>query len=219
MSFKAMPTPELVNLLCDMDRRKGNLAAQIQEAQAELQTRGLAILDDRNVKTTEFYGEGSNYAAVTLAQKMEILNYGRLELLLGGLVREKVAREEEVSYTVNPTFKRALIALFTGDYEKDTPLPYLLKTSFPELSSKQVDLLVKKLKGDYAKDKATLAAVVGGADIETELYMIGKVKNYELVRAFFDENELGRIAGELKKCLLVDETPKITVKYDESAGV
>lgn len=219
MDYKAKPTGELIDMLCDLENRKTNIATEINQAQSELQSRGLRILEDRNIKSTEFYGNEKNYALITVAQKLEILNSGRLENLIGkDLFKEQISKKEDVKYTLENAFKQALTALYMGDYETGMTLEVMLGKQFPNLSGQQISLTCKKLKGDYKKDKATLLAVLGNteADIDEELYFISRIKNYELIRTFFDENDLEHYKAEVKKCVMIDETPKITVKYEKS---
>lgn len=218
MDYKNTTTGEIIDMLCGLETRKANIATEINTAQAELQSRGLRILEDRNIKSTEFFGSEKNYALVSVAQKLEILNPGRLENLVGkDLFREQISKKEEVKHTPESAFKQALIALYMGDFEKDMTLEVMLGKEFPQLSGQQISLTCKKLKGDYKKDKATLLAVLGDteADVDEELYFISRIKNFELIRAFFDENDLEHYRSEIKKCVMIDETPKITVKYEK----
>ena len=76
--------------------------------------------------------------------------------------------------------------------------------------------LLKKLKGDYKKDKKTVLDVLnlqdGELDLDTELYLIYQIKNWQLIRAYFDENRLDEIVDAVKRCIIVDETAKIGLR-------
>lgn len=218
VDYKNMETDKIIDLLCDLDERKDNLASQISIAQAELQARGLQILEDKNIKSTEFYGNRNNFATVTLAQSLDVLNYDKLCGLLGKeLVNEKVKRKEEVKYTLTDHFKKAVMACFMGDYESDITIETLLYREFPELTRQQIALLLKKLKGDYKKDKKTLQTVVSKQDIDSELYCICQIKNYEAILAYIDADKVMETTEKLRQCILVDETPKIAVKFEKGA--
>lgn len=82
-------------------------------------------------------------------------------------------------------------------------------------------LLIKKLKGDYVKDKQTLVSVFGypnedaAPDFDVELYYIYKIKNGELIKAFLPEDGLDQTIEAIKKCLIVDSKTSITIDYDK----
>ena len=83
---------------------------------------------------------------------------------------------------------------------------------------KQMKLLLKKLKGDYVKDKDVLTSVLGyepgnTPDFDVELWYIYRIKNGELIRAVLPEEFLNETIGEIRKCLIVDSKTAITIDY------
>lgn len=193
------------------------LKSEIDTLKAEIQTRGLQVLEDRNIKFCEFFAT-DGIASVTMAQKMDILNYFKLKDILGEeFTEEKVKREQpDIKYTVDKKLGKALISIATDDYATDITLDEVVASLTSD--TKQQKLLLKKLKGEYEADKKTLIAVLGSDsddNYETELYLISKVKNYELIQCFFNVSsidDLKLLKLDLKKCIMVDETVKIAAK-------
>ncbi len=215
--YNAMSTQGVIDQLVKLDTEQAEIKKEINLAQAVLQTRGLSTLEDLNIKSSEYYGSDNARLLVTLAQKLEILNLPRLKQLVGAeLAEDKVTETKETKYDINSKFKTALIACFLGDYEADMTVEDVLRKSYPQLTSTQLSLACKKLKGDYPKDKATLQDLVGKVDMDEELYYVYKIKNYELIKIFFDASDLPSVTEALKQCIIVEETPKITLKYDKS---
>lgn len=181
----------------------------------ELQEQCVAVFEDRNIKTTEVYGTNNNSAIATYSQKLEILNYQALENTIDkNLLNEKIERRQEVKYDIDEKFKEAIIIFYTNDYMKDLTIEELVKVEFSELDNKVQNLLIKKLKGNYKADKKLLRKYIPDKDLDVELFTINKIKNYDKVKAFFnvDDKELKE---NLKKYISLDETVKITIKYED----
>jgi hypothetical protein len=85
----------------------------------------------------------------------------------------------------------------------------------------QMKLLLKKLKGDYAKDREILENVLGNVDgkavldLDVELWHIYRIRNGELIRAVLPEEFLDDTIEEIRKCLIVDSKTGITIDYDK----
>nr|WP_317357934.1 hypothetical protein [uncultured Tyzzerella sp.] len=181
----------------------------------ELQEQCVAVFEDKNIKTTEVYGTNNNSAIATYSQKLEILNYQALENTIDkNLLNEKIERRQEVKYDIDEKFKEAIIIFYTNDYMKDLTIEELVKIEFSELDNKVQNLLIKKLKGNYKADKKLLRKYIPDKDLDVELFTINKIKNYDKVKAFFnvDDKELKE---NLKKYISLDETVKITIKYED----
>ena len=65
---------ELVDELVQLDRLRLQTARNIGMYQAELQARGISIMEDRNKQYTRFYGSSGGSASVTDRQGLNILN-------------------------------------------------------------------------------------------------------------------------------------------------
>lgn len=112
-------------------------------------------------------------------------------------------------------------AIFTGDYTFEYTIEEFMDEMSVKPDEKQKKLLIKKLKGDYVKDKQTLVSVLGyqnedaAPDFDVELFYIYKIKNGELIKAFLPEDCLDQTIEDIKKCLIVDTKTSITIDYDK----
>ncbi len=222
----AADSSELIDILIEKEKEAAELKTDIDILKGEIQTRGVRVLEERNTKYIEFFGESSGIASVQIAQKMEILNYFKLQEMLGKeFVEEKIKRvPADVKYTVDKKFQQAITALVTGDYARGYTLEEVVEGITKD--QKQRNLLLKKLKGDYKADKKTICSVLGVADSElsmdTELFLIGKIVNWQLIEAFFDtenEDKFNKLRSEVKKCIMVDDTVKIATKSVKEENV
>ena len=217
---------ELIDILVAKEKEAAALKAEIDTIKSEIQTRGVRVLEERNTKYIEFFGDENGIASVSMAQKMEILNYFKLEEMLGKeFLSEKIVRvPADVKYNIDKKFQQAVMALVTGDYAKGYTLGEVVDGITED--AKQRTLLLKKLKGDYKKDKDTLCSVLkvdkAVLEMDTEFFLIGKIMNWQLIEAFFDtddETKFNKLKNEVKKCIIVDETVKIATKSVKEENV
>ncbi len=217
--LQEMDTDELVEFASAKDQKAKETAAEVDLLKAELQRRAEKELEERNIKFTGFFGKTNSYVNVSCAQKLEILNMPMVTKLLGeGLLKDKVTEKPaEVKYEVEKKFRQALIAVITGDYDNEFTIEQIVDHAGWRMDAKQRSLVLKKLKGEYAKDIAMLRKTLGDPALKAdeELYYIYKIKNWELVRAFFPAEDFRALAEELKKYVIVDETPRIELKYSK----
>jgi len=155
---------------------------ELDTIKAELQAEALNTMTNRNLKWKQLNGS-NGVCSVAYKEKFEIDNLEVLQELCGALTECKVAKKIDVKYDVEDSFKKALIALYKKDY-RPVDLPNLLKEM--GLSDQQIKLALKKLKGDYIKDKALLESFGASGELEEELDAIHDQKNYELVSRYFD---------------------------------
>lgn len=217
---------ELIDILLTKEKEAAELKTEIDILKSEIQTRGMKVLDERNTKYVEFFGDENGIASVSMAQKMEILNYFKLEEMLGKeFLTEKITRvPADVKYNIDKKFQQAIMALVTGDYARGYTLEEVVDNITDD--TKQRTLLLKKLKGDYKKDKDTICSVLkvdkASLDMDTELFLIGKIMNWQLIEAFFDtedEGKFNKLKNDVKKCIIVDETVKIATKSVKEENV
>lgn len=218
--IKKMTNGELVSACVQIDREQRESRTALNHYKAELQARGLALMDDYNIRYIKFYGkEGS--AAIMDSMSLDILNPDKLKALVGGVYDMKVKAETKTSYKCDSKFERALKAIFTGDYSFENLVDFLDEMSIKP-DDKQKKLLLKKLKGDYEKDKETLLSVFAPEgeepDLDIELWYIYRIKNGELIRAFLPEEMLEKTIEDVRKCILVETKTSITLDYDEDKG-
>ncbi len=216
---KEMTNAQLVEACVWLDREQKKSRAVMNSYKAELQARGLAVMEDHNVKYVKFYGdEGS--AAITDSMSLDILNPDKLKELVGeGVYNMKVREKTRTSYKFDSRFEKALKAIFTGDYTFEATLEEFLDQMSIKPDEKQKKLLLKKLKGDFEKDKETLVSVLsteGQAvpDFDVELWYIYQIKNGELIKSFLPEEMLDSTIEGIKKSIFVETKTSITLDYD-----
>lgn len=211
----ALTLEQLVDQLADWDKLANDAKAQIAKIQAAIQERALSEMKERKVKTVQYYGSNKNYVLVTMARKVEVLNYSALlELFTDQLIANHVSKEVKTSYSLKKDFKEIASAAFFGETIQDS-VQYVLKEMGMEDS--QVTLALKKLKGDYEKDKNLLRSMgFGGEEVEGWIFLLHQAMTFQKMKDALkaanreiDEDSVEQI----KKAVYVEETPKITVKY------
>ena len=216
---KSMTNEELIGACVTLDREQKKSRAMLNGYKAELQARGLALMEDHNVKYVKFYG-GEGSAAITDSMTLDILNPDKLKELVGeGVYNMKVKEETKTTYKYDSKFEKALKAIFTGDYTFETTLEEFLEEMSIKPDAKQKKLLMKKLKGEFEKDKETLISVLvpegqEAPDFDVELWYIYRIKNGELIRAFLPEEMLDSTIEGIRKSILVETKTSITLDYD-----
>lgn len=159
---KNMKTEELIGALVELDKQGKENRALTNAYKAELQARGISIMDDHNVKYVKFYGDAGS-ASITDSMSLDILNPDKLKKLIGeGVWNTKVKESTETKYKYDGKFEKMLKAIFTGDYTFEVTLEEFLDQMPLKPDDKQKKLLLKKLKGDFEKDKDTLTSVLLG---------------------------------------------------------
>ena len=216
---KSMTNEELIGACVTLDREQKKSRDMLNGYKAELQARGLALMEDHNVKYVKFYG-GEGSAAITDSMSLDILNPDKLKDLVGeGVYNMKVKEETKTTYKYDSKFEKALKAIFTGDYTFETTLEEFLEEMSIKPDAKQKKLLMKKLKGEFEKDKETLISVLvpegqEAPDFDVELWYIYRIKNGELIRAFLPEEMLDSTIEGIRKSILVETKTSITLDYD-----
>ncbi len=216
---KAMSNEQLIGACVELDREQKRIRVLMNSYKAELQARGLAIMEDHNTKYVRFYGDGGS-AAITDSMSLDILNPDKLKELVGeGVYNVKVKEETKTSYKLDGKFEKALKAIFMGDFTFETTLEEFLDEMTIKPDDKQKKLLLKKLKGEFEKDKETLISVLvpkGEAvpDFDVELWFIYRIKNGELIKAFLPEEMIDATIEGIRKSIFVETKTSITLDYD-----
>lgn len=200
---------EKVSKAIEIDKRMKIDKKELDTIKSELQAEALQEMNNKNLKYVEYFGtEGS--CAVTYKDKFEVDNLPELVRVVGDVIVGKVKKEETVKITVDDKFKKALIVLYSGEF-KQHDIVKILKDLY--LDDKQIKVALKKLKGDYFKDKELLESLGVKSDLEEELDAIREQKNYELVERFFNLNKID--IERLKKSISVEETLSIGFNYGD----
>lgn len=217
--YAEMNNAQLVTTAVKLDQSQKEYKSKLDAVKAELQGRGLRIIEDRNVKFIKFFSSDGNVSVMD-SQQIDVLNPDKLKKLLSeGVWEAKVKETTETKYKYDSRLEQMLKAIFTGDYTFEYTLESFLDEMSIKPDAKQKKLLIKKLKGDYVKDKQTLVSVFGypnedaAPDFDVELYYIYKIKNGELIKAFLPEDGLDQTIEAIKKCLIVDSKTSITIDY------
>ena len=211
---------ELVDELVKLDKQIKEISKQADAVKAELQSRAIGIMEDRNVKYVRYYGVGGNVSVVD-AQSLDVINIDKLKEAVGeGLFNSKVTETIESKYKYDKRFEKMLKAIFTGDYTFEYELPEFLTEQMKVTDAKQLKTLLKKLKGEFDADRKTLVSVLypeeyNVPDLDTELWYIYKIKNAELIKAFLPEEFLDETIKNIKKSLIVDVKTAIKLDYEK----
>lgn len=192
----------------ELDKRMKEDKKELDVLKAELQVEALQEMENKNLKYVEYYVDGGS-CAVVYKEKFELDNYPELRRVAGEVVIGKVKMEETVKFTVDDKFKKALTVLYNGEFRQHD-IENILRDLY--LDDKQIKVALKKLKGDYFKDKALLESLGVKSDLEEELDAIREQKNYELVEKFFKLDEID--IERLKKSISVEETLSIGLNYE-----
>ena len=217
-SVKHMSNAQLIEACVWLDKEQKKSRTLMNAYKAELQARGTVIMEDHNTKYVKFYGDTGS-ASIMDSMSLDILNPDKLKELVGeGVYNMKVKEETKTSYKFDNKFEKALKAIFTGDYTFEMTLEEFLDEMSVKPDEKQKKLLLKKLKGEFEKDKETILSVLGlkGAilDFDVELWYIYRIKNGELIKAFLPEEMLDKTIAEIRKSIMVETKTSITLDYD-----
>ena len=218
VNLRSLDIEELIDFAIAKKKIADLAGAELDVIKKEMQERAVSFQDDRHIKFTEWHGSDKSIASITTANSMEIKNFTKLKSLLGKeFVGEKIKEKRPVKYVVEDNFKRALIALKTGDYESKTSIDDVIDSAgWCEGNPDKKALLKKSLKGDYKKDKKAVLTSLNlsdkECDIDTELFLIYQIKNFELIKAFFDVSKLEEIRERLEGVVEVSESIRIGLK-------
>ena len=218
VNLRSLDIEELIDFAIAKKKIADLAGAELDVIKKEMQERAVSFQDNRHIKFTEWHGSDKSIASITTASTMEINNFTKLKNLLGKeFVGEKVKEKRPVKYVVEDNFKRALIALKTGDYESKTSIDDVIDTAgWCEGNPDKKALLKKSLKGEYKKDKKSVLTSLNlsdkECDIDTELFLIYQIKNFELIKAFFDVSKLEEIRERLEGVVEVSESIRIGLK-------
>mgnify|MGYP003210392965 CR=1 FL=1 len=106
MEAKNMKTEELIGALVELDKQGKENRALTNAYKAELQARGISIMDDHNVKYVKFYGDAGS-ASITDSMSLDILNPDKLKKLIGeGVWNTKVKESKRPSTSMTASLRR-----------------------------------------------------------------------------------------------------------------
>lgn len=197
-----------VNKAVELDKRMKADKKELDKIKSDLQAEALQEMDNKNLKYVEYFGSDGS-CAVAYKEKFEVDNLPELCATVGDVIDGKYKKEESIKITIDDKFKKALIALYRGEY-KQHDIAQILKDLY--LDDKQIKVALKKLKGNYLKDKEQLESLGVKSNLEEELDAIREQKNYELVEKFFKLDSID--IEKLKKTISVEESLSIGLSYE-----
>ena len=175
-----------------------------------------ALLLENEIKSKKKELDGIKAELQTEALAFMNDNADILSEICGAMAESKLVKKIEVKYDVDDSFKKALIALYKRDY-RQVDLQKVLEAM--GLMGHQVKLALKKLKGDYIKDKELLESLGVSGELEEELDAIHDQKNYELVSRYFDLNAIDEeLFKKLKLAINVEDSLAIGLTAVKKGG-
>ena len=212
--LKTLTSGQLVDTLIQLDQLRLQTSRSMDMYKAELQARGLSIMEDRNKQYIRFFGDDGS-ASVADKQKLELTNPDRLQKWLPeGVYKKNVTETTETKYKLSTGFETMLKSIATGDYTFEMDLGEMMDQLHIVPDDKQRRLLMKKLSGEFDKDRKTLNAVFKVEDSwEEELYYIHRIKRGELIKKYLPDEMIDITIAELQKCIIVDTSLAIGLDY------
>lgn len=126
-AYAEMNNAQLVTAAVKFDQEQKEYKKELDAVKAELQSRGLQIIEDRNVKFHQIHFSSDGNASVMDSQQIDVLNPDKLkELLSEGIWKAKVKETTETKYKYDSKLEQMLKAIFTGDYTFE----YTLRSSW-----------------------------------------------------------------------------------------
>jgi|GEM_PF-6772528 len=213
----------LVDALADLKDKKEEICKvfdhEINKLETELMSRGLRQLEDKKIKHTTFKG---NRASITvgMTRSLKVHNADNLRKIVSERWQDEI-KTKDPAHSVAADFGRALASLYLGDYISEMTLADLLSKGLTfgnkayTPTKDNLNLLIKKLKGEYDKDKELFEGVLGVAlesEIDEELYFISQIKNWERIRKYFSQDEAMQVKRDIKNGIFVSETVRLTMR-------
>ena len=105
---------QLVSQAIALDKEQKYCKRKLDTVKAKLQSKGLAMIDDRNVKYIKFYSEDGS-VAVGDSYKMDVLRPDKLkDILSEELWMAKVKESTETKYSYDPKLEQMLTILLNA---------------------------------------------------------------------------------------------------------
>ena len=206
---------QLVNTLIELDKVRLSTSKKIDTYKAELQSRGISLMENRSKQYCQFFGDvGSVF--ISDKQKLDLVNPDRLrEWLSNGVYKKNVTETTEPHYKLTPKLETMLKAIATDDYTFEMTLEQLLDQLHRQPDSDQRKVLLKKLTGEFDKDRKLFNSVFDtDENWEEEIYYVHKIKRGELIAKFLPDANRDKLIDELKKCIVVEASLAIGLNYE-----
>lgn len=206
---------QLVDTLIALDKVRLNTSKKIDTYKAELQRRGISLMENRSKQYCQFFGDDGN-VFISDKQKLDLINPDRLcEWLSNGVYKKNVTETTETKYKLTPKLETMLKAIATEDYTFEMTLGQLLDQLHVKPDTEQRKVLLKKLTGEFDKDRKLFNSVFDTDESwEEEIYYVHRIKRGELIAKFLPDKDRDELIDELKKCIVVEASLAIGLNYE-----
>ncbi|HWP96434.1 MAG TPA: hypothetical protein VN426_06255 [Syntrophomonadaceae bacterium] len=211
---------QLVDEYAKWERLIKDGKVEIEKIKAQIQEIAVSEMENSKHKTTKYYGTESNVAIVTKAETVKMASFSFLRSVLGSVTGDFV--KEDVTYKMTDPFKKMVAPLCQGGYIEQKLADVIEQMHVDEATAK---VLKKKLKGDPDRDmKILTSAGIPDEDIEYWVYFIAEAVAYEKIVKLLEVSghpestpEFYKAIQDMKLALIVEESLKIGIEYEEAA--
>lgn len=198
-----------VNRYQELVRQEKEIKNEIAQLKGYFETTASEELKNTKFKTISYWGDNNSKITVGMNETIKIVSNETLKKIFGNLYPELIT--EKQSYDLSSQAKKLLTPIFQGDYI-ETNLDEVLNAISADLSVQ--DVLKKKLKGDYKKDKDLIQKVAGIDEIRaSELaYFAKEVIAYNKFKSILEACENTNIKeaiDNIKIAVIVEEGIKV----------
>ena len=203
-----------VNRYQELVRQEKEIKNEIAELKGYFETTASEKLKNTKFKTISYWGDNNAKVTIGMNETIKIVSNETLKKIFGNLYPDLIT--EKQSYDLSSQAKKLLTPIFQGDYI-ETNLDEVLNAISDDLSVQ--DVLKKKLKGDYKKDKDLIQKVAGIDEIRaSELaYFAKEVIAYNKFKSILEACENTNIKeaiDNIKIAVIVEEGIKVTFEEE-----
>ena len=203
-----------VNRYQELVRQEKEIKNEIAQLKGYFETTASEELKNTKFKTISYWGDNNAKVTISMNETIKIVSNETLKKTFGNLYPDLIT--EKQSYDLSSQAKKLLTPIFQGDYI-ETNLDEVLNAISSDLSVH--DVLKKKLKGDYKKDKDLIQKVAGIDEIRaSELaYFAKEVIAYNKFKSILEACENTNIKeaiDNIKIAVIVEEGIKVTFEEE-----
>lgn len=204
-----MNIAEIIDRMAAIKQEKKELESEYDKLQAQLHVAAGEELKNTKIKSVNYSSDSGNSALVTNSDKIEICSVEMLKDIFGKFFPDMV--KEELKYTLKPTAKKMLAAVWNRDFCEGS-IDDVVNTL--SCNDKVKKVLLKKLKGiDFQKDKKILMDFAGISENEASdmAFLINEAASWQTISNLIKVNNDNKINDELLKNLILKVNYAISV--------
>lgn len=203
-----------VNRYQELVRQEKEIKNEIAQLKGYFETTASEELKNTKFKTISYWGDNNAKVTIGMNETIKIVSNEALKTIFKNLYPDLIT--EKKTYDLSSQAKKLLTPIFQGDYI-ETNLDEVLNAISADLSVH--DVLKKKLKGDYKKDKDLIQKVAGIDEIRaSELaYFAKEVIAYNKFKSILEACENQDIKDAIDKvkiAVIVEEGIKVTFEEE-----